>query len=161
MHHHVTDAAPKETGALIDRIPTNHHKMQRADLAPPVPLASHVEKVHADDPEAPNGLANALTRHAREIGAHMAREEMIQFLAMHAGRRPGIEHPVAVMRADHEDHAASISLIPKPTADPLPSENGCGSWRSLDGGATTLLEELAAHIALDNTLLFPRLEAAR
>lgn len=91
----------------------------------------------------------------------MTKEEMILFPAMRAGGGAGIEHPIAVMRADHDDHAESISLIRKLTADLAPPEHACGSWRSLYGGTATLLEELAAHIALENDVLFPRFEPAR
>ena len=159
MHDNATAAVPQETGALIDHILTNYHEMHRVDLASLVPLA--VEQVHADDPDAPKGLAHALTMLAREMEDHMTKEEMILFPAMRAGGGAGIEHPIAVMRADHDDHAESISLIRKLTADLAPPEHACGSWRSLYGGTATLLEELAAHIALENDVLFPRFEPAR
>jgi len=92
---------------------------------------------------------------------HMTKEEMILFPAMRAGGGAGIEHPIAVMRVDHDDHAESISLIRNLTADLTPPEHACGSWRSLYGGTETLLDELAAHIALENDVLFPRFEPAK
>lgn len=155
-----TPAAPEETGALIDHILTNYHEMHRADLASLVPLASRVEQVHADDPDAPKGLARVLALLAREMEDHMAKEERILFPAMRAGGGAGIEHPIAVMRADHDDHAESIALIRQLTRDLTPPEHACGSWRSLYGGTATLLEELADHIALENNVLFPRFEPA-
>jgi regulator of cell morphogenesis and NO signaling len=65
------------------------------------------------------------------------------------------------MRADHDDHPETIALIRKLTSDLTPPEHACGSWRSLYGGTATLLGDLADHIALENTLLFPRFEPAR
>jgi regulator of cell morphogenesis and NO signaling len=124
-------------------------------------LAEHVEKVHADDPDAPRGLARALANLCQEMEDHMAKEETILFPAMRAGGRPGIEHPIAVMRAEHDDHAENIALIRRLTHNLTPPDHACGSWRSLYGGTATLLDDLSAHIALENDVLFTRFEPAR
>lgn len=149
---------PQETGPLIDYILARYHEVHRADLASLVPLAERVEQVHADDPDAPEGLANALRTLAQEMEEHMTKEEMILFPAMRAGGGAGMEHPIAVMRADHDDHAQTIALIRELANDLTPPDHACGSWRSLYGGTTRLLEDLADHIALENDLLFPRFE---
>jgi regulator of cell morphogenesis and NO signaling len=161
MKGDATSAAPQETGALIDHILSNHHEMHRSDLASLLPLAKRVEQVHADDPDAPKGLARALSTLAHEMEDHMAKEERILFPAMRAGGGAGLTHPVAVMRADHDDHAENIALIRQLARDLTPPEHACGSWRSLYGGTATFLYELAAHIALENDMLFPRFEQAR
>ncbi|MBE0412892.1 hemerythrin domain-containing protein [Yoonia sp.] len=161
MHDDATAAVPQETGALIDHILTNYHAMHRADLASLIPLAARVEQVHADDSDAPKGLARVLTRLAHEMEDHMTKEEMILFPAMRVGGGAGIEHPIAVTRADHDDHAVSISLIRKLTGDLTPPKHACGFWRSLYVGTTTLIDELAAHIALENDVFFPRFAPAR
>lgn len=160
MHDDATAAVPQETAALIDHILTRYHAMHRADLESLIPLAERVEQVHADDPDAPKGLARALTTLAREIEDHMAREERVLFPAMRVGGGAGIEHPIAVMRADHDDHAQTIALIRRLTHDLTPPAHACGAWRSLYGGTVTLLGELADHIALENNVLFPRFEPA-
>jgi len=160
MQDDATNAMPQETGALIDHILSRYHEIHRADLASLVPLAERVEQVHADDPEVPQGLARALSTLASEMEDHMAKEERILFPAMRAGGGPGIEHPIAVMRADHDDHAESIELIRKLTKDLTLPDHACGSWRSLYGGTATLLDDLAAHIAMENDVLFPRFEPA-
>lgn len=158
MDDDATAAVPQETGALIDHILTNYHAMHRVDLASLIPLASRVEQVHADDPDVPKGLARALATLAREMEDHMTKEEMILFPAMRAGGGPGIEHPIAVMRADHDDHVENIALMRRLTNDLTPPDHACGSWRSLYGGVATLFDDLAAHIALENDVLFPRFE---
>lgn len=151
---------PQETGALIDHILTRYHETHRDDLASLLPLAERVEQVHAEDPEAPGGLARALAILAREMEDHMTKEEMILFPAMRAGGGAGIEHPIAVMRADHDDHAGNIALIRQLTHDLTAPDHACGSWRSLYGGLAALFDDLAAHIALENDVLFPRFEPA-
>jgi regulator of cell morphogenesis and NO signaling len=75
----------------------------------------------------------------------MAKEERILYPAMRAGGGAGLTHPVAVMRADHDDHAENIALIRQLARDLTPP----------------FLEELAAHFALENDMLFPRFEQAR
>ncbi|MGX0877813.1 regulator of cell morphogenesis and NO signaling [Roseovarius sp. MBR-154] len=149
---------PQETGALIEHILTRYHEMHREDFASLMPLADRVERVHAGDPDAPTGLADAIRTLAQEMEDHMTKEEMVLFPAMRAGGGPGIEHPIAVMRADHDDHVENIALIRRLTNDLTPPDHACGSWRSLYGGVATLFDDLAAHIALENDVLFPRFE---
>jgi len=118
---------PEETGALIDHILTRYHEMHRADLASLGPLADRVERVHADDPDAPRGLARAIRMLAQAMEDHMAKEETILFPAMRAGGGAGIEHPIAVMRADHDDHAETVALIRRITRDLTPPGHACGA----------------------------------
>lgn len=149
---------PHETGKLIDHILARYHEVHRAELADLHPLAQKVETVHEDDPDVPKGLANALRMLAQEMEDHMAKEEMILFPAMRAGGGVGIEHPIAVMRADHDNHAEYITLIRQLTDDLTPPDHACGSWRALYAGTEKLLRDLAAHIGLENDVLFPRFE---
>ena len=151
-------SAPQETGALIDHILSRYHEVHRAELAELQRLARKVETVHADDPEVPAGLAQALDVLASEMEDHMTKAEMILFPAMRAGGGPGIEHPIAVMRGDHDDHTANIELIRQLTGGLMPPDHACGSWRALYSGTEKLLDDLAAHVALENDVLFPRFE---
>lgn len=152
--------ALKETGALIDHILTRYHETHRRQLASLLPLAERVERVHSTDPDAPAGLTDALATLAQEMESHMAKEERILFPLMRAGGGPGLEHPIAVMRADHDDHAGTISLIRRLTNDIAPPDHACGSWRALYQGTAALLDDLTDHIALENDVLFPRFEPA-
>lgn len=149
---------PQETGALIDHILTRYHDAHRDDLATLLTLAERVEQVHGRDPVAPRGLADALAALAGEIDDHMAKEERILFPAMRAGGSPGLGFPIAVMRADHDDHAESTALIREMTHDLTPPAHACGSWRALYHGTSVFFDDLAAHIALENDVLFPRFE---
>jgi regulator of cell morphogenesis and NO signaling len=151
-------SAPQETGALIDHILSRYHEVHRAELAELQRLARKVETVHADDPEVPAGLAQALDVLASEMEDHMTKAEMILFPAMRAGGGPGIEHPIAVMRGDHDDHTANIELIRQLTGGLMPPDHACGSWRTLYSGTEKLLDDLAAHVAPENDVLFPRFE---
>jgi len=149
-------AVPHETSELIDHILTRYHEVHRAELADLQPLAQKVETVHEDDPDVPRGLANALGVLAKEMEDHMVKEEMILFPAMRAGDGAGLECPIAVMCAEHDDHAEKIALIRQLTNGLAPPDHACGSWRALYAGTEKLLRDLSAHIALENDVLFPR-----
>jgi regulator of cell morphogenesis and NO signaling len=99
-----------------------------------------------------------MQRLAQDTEDHMAEEEGFPFPAMRRGSVEGLKHPNAVMRADHEDHAENIALIRRLTNDLTLPGHACGSWRALYGGTSTLLGELAAHIAVEDDVLFPRFE---
>jgi regulator of cell morphogenesis and NO signaling len=150
--------APQVTGPLIDHILSRYHEVHRAESAELLRLARKVETVHADDPEVPAGLAQSLGVLASEMEDHMRKEEMILFPAMRAGGGPRFEHPIAVMRGDHEDYTANIELIRQLTGGLMPPDHACGSWRALYAGTEKLLDDLAAHIALENEVLFPSFE---
>lgn len=150
--------AQQDTGALIDHILNRYHEAHRAELATLLPLAEKVEAVHAGDALAPRGLAQALMNLWRALEDHMVKEERILFPVMRAGGQPGIAHPIAVMRADHDDHSADIARIREITANLTPPEHACGSWRALYSRTAKLLDDLAAHIKLENDVLFPRFE---
>lgn len=138
-------AAPPETDALIAHILTRYHAVHRAELPELVALARKVESVHAEDPEVPAGIAEALAWLQHAMEDHMAKEEMILF---------------PTMRADHDDHAEEVALIRDLTLDFTPPDHACGSWRRLYAGTAKLFDDLEAHIALENQVLFPRFEPA-
>lgn len=153
------DPAPsQDTDALIDHILKRYHEVHRAQLAELQPLARKVEMVHADDARAPIGLAEAFEELSRDLHDHMAKEEMILFPAMRAGGGEGIQFPISVMRSDHDDHAETIGLIRRLTNDFDLPESACGSWRALYAATEVMLDDLAAHISLENDRLFPRFE---
>lgn len=151
-------ASDQGTDALIAHILSRFHDVHRSELAALHLLAQKVESVHADGALAPPGLAQALMKLWREIEDHMAKEERVLFPAMQAGGMQELEHPIRVMRTDHDDHAATIAHIRSLTANLTPPDHACGSWRALYSGTEKLLADLSAHIALENDVLFPRFE---
>jgi regulator of cell morphogenesis and NO signaling len=85
---------------------------------------------------------------------------MILFPAIRAGGGAGIEHPIAVMRADHDEHAAELAQIARLTDGLTLPEDACGSWTRLYHGLDAFIDDLRAHIALENDVLFPQFEPA-
>lgn len=149
-------AAPEDTTALINHIVTRYHDTHRAQLPDLAALALKVERVHADVPAAPLGLAALLQHLIGTLDVHMKKEELILFPAMRAGGGPGVANPIAVMRADHDDHVAEIAQIRALTDNLTLPEGACRTWTALYDGLQVFVDDLDAHIRLENTILFPR-----
>lgn len=146
-----------ETSSDITRfIEQTYHARHREELPRLAALAAKVERVHADSPEVPAGLADLLRCMTGELEVHMKKEELILFPAIRNGGAPGIANPIAAMRGDHDEHGASISRILELTRGLTPPEDACGSWRALYAGLDDFISELKEHIRLENEVLFPR-----
>ena len=114
--------------------------------------------MHFGDEHVPEGLS-ALLRHM--IGAlevHMKKEELILFPAIRRGGGPGIAAPIAVMRADHDDHDREVAEIRRLTGNLALPDGACRTWTALYAGLGTFLEDLTEHIRLENEVLFPPFE---
>jgi regulator of cell morphogenesis and NO signaling len=57
------------------------------------------------------------------------------------------------MRANHTEE---VALVRELTLDFTPPGHACGSWRRRSEGTAKLFDDLAALIALENEVLFPR-----
>lgn len=149
---------PVSPSELTHFIEQNYHARHRKDLPQLAALAAKVEQVHADAPEVPVGLADLLRHLLGELEVHMKKEELILFPAIRRGGVPGIAHPIAVMRGDHDDHEKTISQIRDITNGMTLPASACGSWRALYQGLANFIAELEAHIRLENDILFPQFE---
>jgi regulator of cell morphogenesis and NO signaling len=155
----IAAAIPRDPGELTRYIEETYHKRHRQELPRLVSLASKVEHVHADDDHVPYGLAELLERMIGELEVHMKKEELILFPAIRRGGARGLDVPISVMRNDHDDHGADIARIRTLTHNMTPPDDACGSWRRLYEELATFVDELEAHIAIENTVLFPQFEA--
>ena len=99
-------AAPSEPTALTRHIEERYHARHREQLPQLVAMAERVEDVHFGDVGVPDGLSALLHEMLGELEVHMKKEELILFPAIRKGGMPGIETPIAVMRADHAGHRA-------------------------------------------------------
>ena len=155
-----TDLPPKDPAAMTSFIETRYHAVHRRQLPELAELSAKVERVHADAPGVPSGLADLLTHLIGELEVHMKKEELILFPAIRRGGMPGIETPIAAMRADHDDHEAEVAQIRALTDDLTLPAGACRSWTALYQGLGTFLDDLDAHIRLENDVLFPQFEPA-
>lgn len=149
-----------DAAALTRHIETRYHARHRAQLPDLIALAEKVERVHFGDENVPAGLADLLTRLSTEMEDHMTKEERILFPAIRQGGMPGIEHPIAVMRADHAGHDAEVARIRALTRDLTLPAGACRSWTALYDQLGAFLADLDDHMRLENDVLFPRFEPA-
>lgn len=148
---------PRDLGDLTSFIETEYHAKHRAQLPELAALSEKVEAVHADQVDVPAGLAGLLHRMIGELEVHMKKEELILFPAIRTGIM-GLDAPIAMMRAEHDDHETEVEEIKRLTNDLTLPDGACGSWTRLYAGIGEFLEDLVAHIRLENDVLFPQFE---
>jgi regulator of cell morphogenesis and NO signaling len=141
---------------LVRHILDRYHAPLRAELPRLIELAGQVERVHADKPDRPAGLADLLTDVQAAVESHLAKEEQILFPLILAGRSQNARMPIQVMIQEHEDHGHNLRRIRRLTGDLTVPEYACASWRELYRALGELEVELMDHIHLENNILFPR-----
>lgn len=155
----MTDTAPLHDPTELTRhIESRYHQRHRAQLPPLAEMAGRVETVHFGDEDLPEGLSDLLRRMIGEMEVHMKKEELILFPAIRAGGAPGIENPIAVMRADHDHHDRDIAEIRRLTRNLTLPEGACGTWSALYAGLAEFIDDLTEHMRLENDVLFPQFE---
>ena len=65
------------------------------------------------------------------LEVHMKKEELMLFPAIRRGGMPGLDVPIAVMRADHDHHKVEVAQIRALTDDLTLPEGACRSWAAL------------------------------
>ncbi|TNF17284.1 MAG: hypothetical protein EP318_22145 [Rhodobacteraceae bacterium] len=158
----MTQAVPVDDPTEFTRyIETRYHARHREQLPKLAAMAEQVETVHFGDEDAPVGLSDLLRRMIGEMEVHMKKEELILFPAIRKGGGPGIETPIAVMRADHDDHDRDLAEIRRRTGDMVLPERACRTWAELYAGLTEFAADLEEHMRLENDVLFPQFEPPR
>lgn len=157
----MTDSAPTDDAARLTRyIEERYHARHREQLPRLASMAEKVENVHFGAEGVPAGLADVLRRLIGELEVHMKKEEQILFPAIRRGGAPGIEQPIAVMRADHDDHVGDVAEIRRLTGGLALPEGACGTWTALYSGLAEFVGDLEEHVRLENEVLFPPFEPA-
>lgn len=142
--------------ALIQHILTRYHEVHREQLPSLIQMAEKVERVHAEAPLCPRGLAAHLAAMHGELLAHMQKEEMILFPMIQRGMGAQAMAPISVMRHEHDDHAEHLETLALLTQGFTPPPQACTTWRTLYKGLAQLREQLMMHIHLENNVLFHR-----
>mgnify|MGYP003390470922 FL=1 len=156
----MTNVPIHDATALTHHIETRYHARHREQLPMLTAMAERVEEVHFGDDGVPEGLAVLLQQMIGEMEVHMKKEELILFPAIRRGGMPGIEQPIAVMRADHAGHDRDVAEIRRLTANLTLPEGACGTWTRLYDGLAEFVDDLTEHMRLENEVLFPQFEPA-
>ena len=142
---------------LIEHIIAHYHEALRRDMPPLIAAARKVERVHADKPGVPTGLADELEAFWSEMQSHMMKEEQVLFPMLGRGvRGPHVHMPVRVMEDEHDAHGAHLAQIRALAGNFEIPGHACATWTALYRGLEHVEEELLQHIHLENHVLFPR-----
>ena len=141
--------------ALVDHIERRYHEPLRPMVDDLIAMARKVERVHADKPECPHGLALRLEQARVALDEHLGKEEQILFPAIRRGMGPELSPPIAAMRHDHDDHGETLRELRALASDFVPHDGACRTWRALFLGLAKLESEVHEHVLVENHLLFP------
>lgn len=156
----MTTVPINDAAALTHYIETRYHARHREQLPMLAAMAERVEDVHFGDDGVPDGLSVLLQQMIGEMEVHMKKEELILFPAIRRGGMPGIEAPIAVMRADHAGHDRDLAEIRRLTGNLTMPDLACGTWTRLYEGLAEFIDDLTEHMRLENEVLFPQFEPA-
>lgn len=150
-------SAPKQRSAaeLCQYIIENYHDALRRDVPPLIEAARKVERVHADKPGVPHGLAAELEAFWTEMQRHMMKEENVLFPLLSRGALGAqVAMPILVMQEEHDEHALHLQKIRELTGDLQIPAHACATWSALYRGLALMENELMHHIHLENNVLF-------
>jgi regulator of cell morphogenesis and NO signaling len=151
----------RKTGArllaeIIDHIIVRYHDRHREQLPELILQATKVERVHADKPSVPRGLAKYLTMLHEELSSHMMKEEQILFPMIKQGMGSQAMGPISVMESEHDDAGELLEVIKHTTNNVTPPPEACTTWKAMYNGINEMIDDLMEHISLENNVLFPR-----
>ena len=152
-----------ETGDLIDFILNRFHETHRRELPELLRLARRVEIDHHGDRGAPVGLARLIERIQGDLARHMGQRGDRRLPPDAAppgcGAAAGRLSTGRCLHAEHDGHAALLlALMTNDFA--CPDEAG-REWRALYAGLEKFADDLAGHVRLEDSALFPRFERRR
>jgi regulator of cell morphogenesis and NO signaling len=145
-----------KTRDLIGHIIGRYHEAHRRELPILIGLSDKVESRHRGHPQMPANLSRILQTMLLELEMHMCKEEHIVFALIMEGQGPLIGNAIDMMMTDHEDHSTMLRELRALTSDCQPPADACDDWRRLYTGLRKLIDDLVAHIQLENNVLFPR-----
>ncbi|MDT3666926.1 iron-sulfur cluster repair protein YtfE [Cronobacter dublinensis] len=141
---------------IIDHIIVRYHDRHREQLPELILQATKVERVHADKPGVPKGLAKYLTMLHEELTSHMMKEERVLFPMIKHGMGSQAMGPISVMESEHDEAGELLEVIKHATNNVTPPPEACTTWRAMYNGINELIDDLMNHISLENNNLFPR-----
>lgn len=139
---------------LIAHVLERYHVRHREQLPELIRLAEKVERVHAEHPDVPAGLASHLAEMLQELEGHMQKEERILFPMILRGQGQMAAGPISVMESEHVLHGEALEKMLMLVHQLQLPDGACNSWRALYLGVGELRDDLMGHIRLENEFLF-------
>lgn len=148
--------------SLIGHIIATYHQPLRDELPRLDAMARKVAQVHGAREPRLTQVAALVAELARELTAHMRKEELVLFPAIDAlaagtlSRGMPLSAPIAVMQHEHDDANTLLTELRRLTDGHVAPESACATWRALYQGLSDLESEMHVHVHLENNILFPR-----
>lgn len=169
----LVDSAPSAThepdwnsaplSQLADHITATHHRRMRAELPRAGALVSKVAAVHGERHAELAELARVFTEFARDLQAHMDKEDTVLFpriRTLEAGTVPGrvlaLDQPVRAMMAEHDDAGEALRVMRELTNGFTPPPDACGTYRVMLRALQEIESDMHIHVHKENNILFPR-----
>jgi regulator of cell morphogenesis and NO signaling len=141
---------------IIRHIVDHYHARLRDELPRLIQMAERVETVHGEKASCPRGLADHLNSMHAAVLEHLAKEEVMLFPMIAAGRGSRASMPIHMMEVEHEDHGESLRKTRELTANLAVPAAACATWSALYLRLEEFEAELMEHIHLENNVLFRR-----
>jgi regulator of cell morphogenesis and NO signaling len=139
-----------DTVALVAHVVEHFHEGHRRDL----PALAALARALPPSP-ATQALADHLDAFAQALEAHMFKEEMRLFPMMAQGGNTLIAQLIDDMAREHHQHDAEVDGLHARRAA-LPPDATATTAAAFDVALARLLDDLAAHVQIEETQLFPR-----
>jgi regulator of cell morphogenesis and NO signaling len=160
---------------LTEHIVGQHHGYVRSESPRLIAMLDKVVTRHGEAHPEVASIRELFWAMVDELLAHMMKEENVLFphlVRMENALREGrsippamfgsVEVPISRMLADHDDAGELAARVRTLSADFLPPEDACPTYRALYKGLEEFERDLHQHIHLENNILFPRaLESER
>ena len=151
---------------LIDYIVNIHHKYLVENTPILLLYAAKVAKVHGHHYKEVVEIDRLLQLAAKELAAHMKKEELILFpfikqlsKANKEGTTPPtphfgtVENPIHMMEDEHEKVGGIFKEIARLTNNYTPPEGACNTFKALYDKLNEFEQDLHKHIHLENNIL--------
>jgi regulator of cell morphogenesis and NO signaling len=151
---------------LAKHIVDTYHQPLRKELSRLIGLAEKVARFHGKRHPEMIQLLRVLNSFRQQLELHMEKEELILFPAISGieaggnpkafGCRGGIEHPIEVMKLEHDDADEAILKMRKLTNNYAPPADACNTFKVLLFSLAKLEMDMHQHVQKENNVLFPR-----
>lgn len=160
----VVDAASMSLIELADHIENTHHTYLRNELPRLDTLTDKVAAVHGHEDSRLNELRIMFRHFAKDLSAHMQKEERILFpLIRQLDRDPSsleclcgtIANPIQQIEKEHHDAGDALAAFRTLTDGFTPPDGACNTYRAMLAAFAELERDMHQHIHKEDNVLFP------
>ena len=154
---------------LVDHIVNIHHTYVEQSTQILLQYAAKVAKVHGHHYTEVVKINHLFNEVAKELAAHMKKEELILFpfiKKLVKADREGVKanqphfgtvnNPIKMMEEEHENAGDIFKEIRELSTNYTPPKSACNTFKALYAKLDEFEQDLHQHIHLENNILFPK-----